>query len=85
MIASTQIVGLERKVDLAVLDTKLLVLNSSSKAMQGEVDEIKVWFRQVWPRLRQHGENAEILRHAIIRTHPEIKLELVDPDSINDK
>ena len=28
-------------------------------------DEVKEWFTQVWPRLRAHGENVELLRNEV--------------------
>lgn len=32
---------------------------------QGTDSEVKDWMKQIWPRLRTHGENIEVLRNEI--------------------
>lgn len=86
LVSDKKLIALERRLDLSILGNKLEVLSTRSAAMGKEVEEIKRWFRtQVWGRLRQHGENVEILRHAVLAEHPDAALQMVDPEVVSDK
>ena len=34
-------------------------------AAERDTDEVKEWMAQIWPRLRTHGENVELLRNEV--------------------
>ena len=49
--------------------------------IKSEVDQLKVSMRQVWPRLRAHGENITAIVAGMNRAHPELKMEIKAPES----
>jgi len=49
-------------------------------SLESTIAQHEVNFRQVWPRLRAAGANVEILRTQIETTHPEVDIQLKNPE-----
>ena len=45
--------------------TQSEAINRFVKRTDEQNEEVKKWISQIWPRLRAHGENIEVLRNEI--------------------
>ena len=75
-----RIQALEVKVAQQDLMQQIIVASSQAADNEEGIAQIREWLKQVWPRLRAHGENVAILKREIERSHA-VSIELKEPDA----